>query len=94
MEKIYSALTISKENLENLTHAYMFGFYIIEELDREITKLGYDLVKFDNIEISREIELNEVNILILKKITDEFQKRKNLAVLNPKYREIKEFYDL
>lgn len=95
MEKVkYRALTINNENLQAMIDAHIKGLDFIVELDAELRRSGYDLVKLDNIEISSDIEPTEINLFFLDLLLTEFKKRKNLAILNPKYSKITEPWEV
>lgn len=91
---IYRAFTINEDDLRKMVHDYLLGIDIIAELDKQLFKMGLDFVKFDNIEISKDIELNELNIYVLNLVISEFKRRKEFALLNPKYRKITEYYEV
>lgn len=93
-EIVYRAFTINKDDLDKMVHDYLLGVDIIAELDKQFLKMGLDFVKFDNIEISKNIDFNELNIHVLNLVISEFKRRKELAVLNPKYSKTKEYYEV
>lgn len=91
---IYRAFTINEADLKKMVHDYLLGVDIIAELDKQFIQMGLDFVKFDNIEISKDIDFNEINIHVLNLVISEFKRRKGLALLNPKYSKITEYYEV